>query len=101
MSKIEEYRRRWAAAAHAMQSGVAIEMEEPVTGQSQSTDPKHLRVGINVALRDQGSIVQLLISKGLITEEEYFKAIAEGMEAEAKEYEQRLTKRLGVKVSLG
>lgn len=101
MAKVDEYRQRWAAAAHAMQSGVAIEMEEPKLGKSQSTDPKHLRVGVNVALRDQGSLVQLLIAKGVITDEEYFKAIAEGMEQEVREYEERLSAHFKAPVRLG
>lgn len=76
----EEFRARWHAAAHAMQSAIAHEMNYNPT----VTDPKHLRVGINVALRDLGSLCGLLIAKGVITEAEYLKAIAEGMEIEAE-----------------
>lgn len=80
---------RHIAAEHAMQSGVAAEMQLP--GRHAATEPKHLRVGVNTALRDHASLVQLLITKGIITEVEYVEAIADGMETEQREYEQRLS----------
>lgn len=87
---------RYSAAAHAMQSGVAMEMNY----RSAPTDPKHLRVGINVAMRDISSLVTLMISKGLFTEAEYVKALADGMEMEKTEYEVRLSELYGRKVTL-
>jgi hypothetical protein len=90
-------RERWQAAAHAMQSGVAMEMNF----NPDPTDPKHLRVGINTTLTDHGSLVRLLIAKGVITEAEYLKAIADGMEQEKARYEAHLTALLGAeKVTL-
>ena len=90
-------RERYEAAAHAMQSGVAMEMNH----RSAPTEPKHLRVGINAAMADQAGLVMLLISKGIITEAEYIEAVAESMERERKRYEERLTELLGAKVTLG
>lgn len=90
-------RERWKAAAHAMQSGVAFD-----EGQgSTSLQPKHLRVGINCAMCDHSALVRLLIEKGILTEPEYLKAIADEMEREVKRYETRLTEQLGTKVTLG
>lgn len=78
---------RIEAAQHAMQSGVAMKMQiEP-----GETEPKHLRVGINAAMVGNAAAVQLLIAKGVITEEEYFTALADGMEREKRLYEQFLT----------
>lgn len=96
---IAEFKRRWMAAAHAVQSGVKcyIEMVDDYDGAS----PKHLRTGVNVALRDQGSLVDLLIQKGVISEVEYMRAIAEGMEKEAKGLEEEISKKLGRQVRLG
>jgi hypothetical protein len=96
---------RYHAALHAMQSGVAMEMEQP---GNASASPKHLRVGVNAALCDGSGLAKLLMAKGLITLEEYAKAIADEMEAEKARYEQRLTERMskmspnpdGCKVSL-
>jgi hypothetical protein len=81
---------RHSAAQHAMQAGVSLEQEQ----RPQANSPKHLRVGINTALCDHASLVKLLVGKGLITEEEYAKAIADGMEEEQRRYEERLGVRL-------
>ena len=89
---------RYLAAAHAMQSGVAMEMNLP--GRHAATEPKHLRVGVNSAMADHGALVKLLISKGLITEDEYLEAIADGMEREQQAYEDRLSQHYGRPISL-
>lgn len=96
---IEDDQARWAAAAHAMQSGVATEMGLP--GRQTATEPKFLRVGINTALSDHGGLVKLLIDKGVITEAEYFKAIADQMEFEKASYEKRLSEHFGRPITLG
>jgi len=80
------YVQRYQAAAHAMQTGVAVEMARG----SRETQPKHLRVGVNCTARDLGSLAGLLIEKGVITREEYLKALAEGMEAEVRSYQERI-----------
>lgn len=90
-------RDRYRRAAHAMQSGVAMEMNY----DASPCEPKHLRVGINAAMSDHGGLAGLLIKKGLITEEEYLEAITEAMEREKQSYEDRLTHRYGRKVTLG
>lgn len=82
---------RHASAAHAMQSGVAMEMN----WNSGPTDPKHLRVGVNTALSDQAGLARLLIEKGLITNDEYMKAIADEMEREAGRYQERIQEHFG------
>ena len=87
---------RYKAAAHAMQSGVAMEMNY----DSSSTQPKHLRVGVNSALVDSSALAELLITKGVITKDEYFEAIAAGMEREAESYRARLQDRFGPGTSI-
>jgi hypothetical protein len=84
MSK-EQDSRRYHTAAHAMQTGVAYQMvNDP---EASATSPKHLRVGINAAMSDQAGLARLLISKGIITEEEYIKAVADAMEDERDKYQ--------------
>lgn len=78
---------RHRAASHAMQTGVAMEMEH---GLNKATEPKHLRVGVNVALCDHAALVRLLLAHGIISEGEYLGAIADEMEREAARYEDRL-----------
>lgn len=94
---------RYLAAAHAMQSGVAAEMgfAESRGQREPSTEPKHLRVGVNAAMVDHSGLVRLLIDKGLITEAEYIEAITEAMETEVNKYERLLTEKLGSKITLG
>ena len=95
---IEEDDERWRAASHAMQSGVAMEMNLP--DRQSATEPKHLRVGINAAMSDHAGLVKLLVDKGLITNEEYMKAIADQMEIEKADYEARLSAHFGKKITL-
>lgn len=89
--RLDGYQRRYMAAAHGMQTGVAYKMEH----EPGETTPKHLRVGVNSAMRDHSSLARLLIEKGLINDEEYLRAIAEGMEAERDMYQQWVNSRLG------
>lgn len=95
-----EYWRRYQAAAHAMQSGVAGCIQAGIGADNTS---KHLRVGINTMQSDQGALVALLISTGVFTREEYLKQIAEFMEREKQSYEKKLTDHLGgeTKFTLG
>lgn len=79
---MKPYEARVTAAQHAMQSGVAMELQhDPSSGS-----PKHLRVGVNTALVDTAALAKLLIAKGLITENEYLGALAAGMEEEVERY---------------
>lgn len=94
----EEDVARYHAAAHAMQSGVAAEMG--IADRAHATEPKHLRVGVNSAMVNDRAIAELLIAKGVITEDEYVAAVADAMEAEAVDYEQRLQEYYGPGVRL-
>jgi hypothetical protein len=78
-------------AAHAMQTGVAMLTHH----DSREVDPKHLRVGVNSAMVNQAAIAKLLIGKGIITLEEYEKAICEEMNAEADRYQKIVREKLG------
>lgn len=86
---------RYFAAAKKMQCGVEFTMDPAEVG------PKSLRVGINSAMSDQAGLVKLLIEKGVITEEEYIRAIAGAMENEAERYQKKLeAKYPGKKIEL-
>lgn len=87
----KEAMQRYSRAAHAVQTGVALEKERG----SKDTEPKHLRVGINLTKTDHAALVRLLIAKGILTEEEYYEAICESVEAEQHAYEERLGVKLG------
>ena len=87
---------RYKLAAHAMQTGVAFTMD----ADPDETSPKHLRIGVNAALVDAGSLGALLIKKGVITEVEYFESLADIMEKEVESYTKKLEKLTGKKVTL-
>jgi hypothetical protein len=88
---------RYERAAHAMQSGVALDQQ---FGSPDGT-PKHLRVGINSALVETSALGGLLVAKGIVTEEEYAEAIVTAMEREVASYEQRLKAKTGQDITLG
>jgi len=95
--RIAQLAEEYHQLAHAMQSGVAAEMNH----HPQPTEPKHLRTGINSSLVNSSALGKLLIDKGLITELEYIQAIRDGMAEEVQRYEQRLSEHYGRPVHLG
>lgn len=72
-------------AIHGVQSGVAYEMTLP--DRQRATEPKHLRVGVNLAMVDHGALAYLLIEKGLFTVEEYKEALRLAANQEVAKYE--------------
>lgn len=86
----------YEAAQHAMQTGVAQEMEH----RPGPTAPKSLRVGINTALCDHAALVRLLVDKGVSTDAEYVDAITDEMNLEVERYERSLGDSLGAKITL-
>lgn len=101
LSKLDDLQRRYLAAAHAVQAGVAMELnDDPPSNSASAASPKMLRTGVNLAMVQQGALVRLLIQKGLITEEEYFTELVAGVEDEKRQYEERLSQRFGGKITL-
>jgi len=91
----EANKARVIAAQHAMQSGVAHELHI-----NDAASPKHLRVGVNSAIVQDSALALLLISKGVITEEEYWESQANAFEDEKALYEARLSEHFGTKIVL-
>ena len=89
---------RYLRAVHCMQAGVKLEYAR--RGFPDGDEHVQARVGINSAMCDVGALVGLLIAKGLVTEAECFKVIADSMEAEVRKYEAELTKASGGKVKI-
>lgn len=88
---VEVFRKRYVAALHAVQSGVALAITQ---GSSEAT-PKHLRVGVNSAMIDASAIARLPMQKGVFTEREYFEMLAIVAEEEQASYEGLLGVKLG------
>lgn len=87
---------RYLKAVHAMQSGVAFMMAHG----SKDVEPKHLRVGVNSALCDMAALAKLLVSKGIITIDEYHKAVVDEMELEVVRYQDMIERKVGVRPTL-
>lgn len=93
-------RERYLAAMHAVQSAVAMDIE--MSGANGAgADAKHLRTGINSCLVDSHAVATLLIEKGVFTEAEYVKALADAAEDERDRMTVRMRERLGPNVSFG
>jgi len=86
-----------AALQHAMQTGIMYMIDRG----SKTGEPKRLRVGVNSALVFNGTVVRLLVGKGLITREEYAEASVEDLRAEVKRYEKELSEIFGKTITLG
>lgn len=93
---LETEKQRYAKAMHAMRSAIAFSQN-----YGQDTQPKHLRVGVNSALISSSALVQLLVEKGILTEEEYVKRLADLTEEEVKMYEEQLPADLKGRVTFG
>ena len=92
----QEDRKRYEAAAHAMQSGVAMKMNY----RPDETKPKHLRAGVNSAMVNSAALATLLIGKGLFTLDEYEKALVDAMEREQELYTKEVSRLVGKPVTL-
>jgi len=93
-----EFIAEYVRLAHAVQTGVAYEHELG----SQDGTPKHLRTGLSCVMSDLGALGRLFIAKGLITEDEYYEAILDGLRQEVAAYERRVEAKTGAtKITLG
>jgi hypothetical protein len=92
-----EFLAEYTRLGHAIQTGVAMEMHEPSV---HATEPKHLRTGLDCVMADLGSLTRLLVQKGVITEDEYFEAILDGLRREIEAYEARIKARMGGHTSI-
>jgi len=95
-----ELRARYLEALHKVQTGIQMLLNAPLADYHEC-EPKHLRVGISSALVDSAALQKVLLDKGVITEEELAKALAELAEREAADYEIRVQKALRYPIKLG
>ena len=66
--KLKDLGLSYLEAAHGVQTAIAYDMQ---SGRSRVTEPKQLRVGVDMSKADQLGLAQLLIDKGVFTPEEY------------------------------
>ena len=88
--------KRYMALSHAMQSGVKYLLQH----EAASGGPKHLRVGVNMALTENAALTTLLLEKGLLTARELEERILLFLEKEVESYQARLSELTGGTVTL-
>jgi hypothetical protein len=86
---------RYETASHRIQTAIAFLMGRDST--YTATEPKQMRVGIDLSKSDMGGLATLLIEKGVFTQEEYIEAITKFAEQEADSYEKIVQAVLGNK----
>lgn len=96
--KANELYHEYMSLAHAVQSGVAAQMEKQP--DAAATSPKHLRTGVNMAMVEHSALLELLIAKGIITDEEYLTSLVQKTREEKEKYERILSDAYGAKVDL-
>ena len=105
---IEELHAKYLELHHGMQSSTAqrmsIQDSQVASGVIYPTQPGHspkmLRTGVNSALVETGTIVNLLIEKGILTTEEWFEALNKTMQQEVTTLEKELSVHFGLPVKL-
>ena len=98
MNRVDELKAEYMKLLHAVQTGVAWEIENHV---NDAATPKQLRVGVNSALIDSSALARLLMAKGIVSEEEYFGQLVDTAREEVEAYERRIFNKVGIMVHLG
>jgi hypothetical protein len=71
MSEFKDLGLSYEEAAHGVQTAIAFSIEMG----GKSTEPKHMRTGIDISKAEQAGIAHLLISKGIFTIDEYMETM--------------------------
>jgi len=80
--------------AHRVQTAIAMNPNKT------AMEPKHMRTGIDMSKADMAGLVTLLISKGILTREEYAEAITQSAYEEAERQKAALALEMGVDPSM-
>lgn len=81
-------RQDYQASGHRIQTAIAVLMGRDPS--YRDTEPKHMRVGLDLSKSDQAGLARLLIAKGVFTEAEYVEAITKTADEEANSHERRV-----------
>lgn len=82
-------------AAHGVQAAIAYAMG---TG-SKATEPKHMRVGIDMSKADMLGLATLLIAKGIFTQDEYIEHMRLAANQELHMREEEVFAKTGARIS--
>lgn len=93
--KLRDLGLSYEQAAHGVQSAIKYEMEER-GWRGNENEWKHLRAGIDMRAAEAAGLVQLLIQKGILTEDEYLEAMRLSANEELARYIEYLRKTYGL-----
>lgn len=82
-------------ALHGVQSAVKYELTQR-GWRGEQVEWKHLRVGLDARAADAQGLATLLISKGLITSEEYVEHVRLAMNEELARYTEHVRREYGL-----
>jgi hypothetical protein len=85
----------YEAAVQGVQSAIAHDM----ANGGRASEPKHLRVGVDMSKSDQFGLVMLLIDKGVFTGVEYMEYMRLAANNELAMREDEIGQRTGIKVT--
>ena len=88
--------KRYHALAHGVQTAIAFAMANDPT--YRATEPKHMRVGVDMGFVQNGALLELLIGTGVITRAQWFRALADATEREVEMREREQMERTGLPV---
>lgn len=95
-----EFKAEYDRQAHRVQSGSAWLITFGVQGESNPGSSKHLLTGNNMRASDMKALVDLLIRKGIFTEDEYLATILQSTTQEADRLEKEISAKIGRKITL-
>jgi hypothetical protein len=95
-----EFSAEYEAHAHRIQTGCMQLIALGKQGDSNSGSPKHLLTGNMLRATDLKATVDLLIAKGIITEDEYLDQIMKATKEEADRLERQISQMVGYKITL-
>lgn len=94
--KLKDLGLTYDQAMHGVQTDIAFRMSRG----AKTTEPKHVRVGVDMSKADMLGLVTLLIDKGVFTLDEYVEAVRLSANNEVAMRDAELERELGIKMTL-
>lgn len=85
-----EFKQEFTRLGHAIQTGVKMKISRGPDREGEAS-PKHLRVGVNLAMCEHAALVELLVKRGIINEAEYYDSVLSKLRQEVASYEAELS----------
>lgn len=100
MSRKEELIQEINQKLHGIQTGIRYKYETSEKDESLDRRLKHIRVGVDNALIQTDTLMQLLVKKGVFTDIEWLEEYLQAVNFKLNQYKKELSEALGVPVNL-